>query len=264
MSALTSKRQGRDGARTRRRKRLGTGGDCRAGRHDVVDQHDPPRADRRAVRRPDHERVADVDRSIRPAKSMLRAGSLGPLEGRDHRQPERSTDHSREKLRLVVATLPSSISVDGHVDEDVAADPTSSPALGHNCGQRLREALLRPVLDGVDRSACLTRERRAPFELYQTRRHGRRKPDRYAGRFVQSSLDRCPTAVAESNALAAAARAFRRQEQVEERLHAGSVAPRSSRGLNRSALLRAAALAGRLEPDDVALAHRRCRESAGG
>jgi hypothetical protein len=97
---------------------------------------------------------------------MLGRRLLPPLEGRDDRQPQSLPHALGQQLSLIEAPLAPSLRVDGHRHQDVAADPGPPPPRRHEHAERLGEATLAVVLEGMHGTARRAGERGAPFLLH--------------------------------------------------------------------------------------------------
>ena len=95
----------------------------------------------------------------------------------------------RDELRLVVAADPPTIGVDRDVDHEICADTDTDPAPGDGVAERVGQALLRSVLDGVQGVADRAAERGAPIDLEERRRNVRREADRRARGFAESRIE---------------------------------------------------------------------------
>ena len=222
-SAFTGQCEARDCSRAGLVQDASATGERRTSGNHVIDDNHPPSTKVATHLFGHREGVADIAGSRAPAKLMLGRSALGALERDCHGQAKASRAAAREKLGLIEAALPTSLSVDGHRHEQIATGGRSSPTLGHQLGQWLDEAQLAFVLERMQRGSRGAGERGAPFQLDNTRWLIGRQPQWGRGRFLKPPRDDAAARRAQRHALALAAGACWRQQQVKQCLHGRSV-----------------------------------------
>jgi hypothetical protein len=112
---------------------------------------------------------------------------------------------SRDQVRLVVAAFAGSVRVDGDVCDEIRADADGCPPASDRSPERIGEALLAAVLDGVQRVTDDPAELGAPLELQERLGQLGGQADRDAACPGEPGVERRSASVADRRALHPAA-----------------------------------------------------------
>ena len=197
-------------------ERLAAGRERRAGRHDVVDQHDPATGDRRPASAAQPRSARDVRRPVAPVElGTGRSSRRRAPSAAQPRQPRRRGGRGRDELGLVVAALAAPRRVDRDRDEQVAAGAGPPPALRDGLAERLASRRSPAYLSAWSARRSEPAERRAPLELEQRVRWASASP---SGVPAGSAAGRRPGAGrrADRRPLRPAARDRRGQREVQQ------------------------------------------------
>lgn len=197
-SSLAGDGAGRDGHRTPLEERRRARGECRAGREDVVDEHDPwgtvgpgPDGHRRSFA--EAEGARHVARSGRAIKVELRRRAPSPFEEVvPDRQAQRRAGGPGDERCLVVAAIADTIRGRRHRHQHVTARAGRGPATSHRRTEGRCEPSIARVLQAMQGPSRDPRERRAPLDLDERSGKLTRQPDRSAcGRSKADIQSRC-------------------------------------------------------------------------
>jgi hypothetical protein len=107
--------------------------------------------------------------------------------------------------------------VDGHEADQIRAHACLAPALGKQVAQDRCQASFAVVLERMQRGSGGAAEGGTPLQLHQAGRQIEGQADRHAGRLEEPSPQRLQAGWTDRRSFPTAARADRRQEQVEQR-----------------------------------------------
>jgi hypothetical protein len=207
----------RDADRARFQERPCARREGRAGRHDVVDEDDPPSIEWPGARRAwaEAERTLNVGGTMRTVQVELGNRRSAALKDGRHRNVELLGRDLRDQHRLVVTALARTISVDGDRDEEIATCAGPFPAPGNGTPERLGKAAFAGVLELVQRPAYGAGERSTPLHLQQWLRDVGREPKRCAGRQLEPGVEGRFAGRAEGRTLTTAADTAGRQREIQ-------------------------------------------------
>ena len=150
---------------------------------------------------------------------MHGCGPLDATQRRDVRQTQLGRGSLGQQDGLIEAALPEPLGMDGHRDQQLAADARPAPARRQDGPERPGDAPVACVLQLVEGPSGGAGERRAPLELRKSRRQVGGQSDRPSGIDLDPGAEMAEAVAAQERAFVAATGAGRRHQQVEQPIH---------------------------------------------